>query len=1756
VTANIGVAGASANTTSSAHSTGIKTGDGEDTICNYGNIDVTATSSAQAGGGSLSLVGLSSGGSLAEAITDGIDAGGGNDTVINTGSITVGSVQDNDHPMVYSDVESVSISLLGISSATFGSRAQATGIIGGGGDDTIINTGAITVGDDHWMAKGKGYGFSGNFFDFFSLTSVGSTAEAVSTGIEGGDGNNTILNDSSGVLTVKATSYARTEGAADTTFGSPAAFASSTTRATATGITSGEGDDIIENKGKIDVYAYTWADPYSDSWAGWGSPRADSSGNATATAVGISAGEGQNFVTNTGVINVKALAETTPYAKANSDIDTTDAEAASSSEVVAYGIVAGSNDDMIQNQGDLIVQAVAEKGTSNDQRTTAWTDEVAKVGTSKNDPGIRSSATATGISAGGGTNQITNDGTIDVKATATGDGYAFAESDAYDTETIIWAVVDTTATGIATGPGSSQVINNGLMEVSATAISQTDSDSDSVDDADATGGATVTAKAWGINASGNNALVINAGALDVDANATTKGNSRADSGGDGYGTAIFEPNSNVDAVGISAGDGGTVWNKAQAQITVDAKAMIDVSANGDEFGTIGTSKETPGAKVVAKAVGISMGNGNNQIINDGSISVDGEGNINAGSRSLSTTRSTHTNAWALTDATATGLTVGKGESSITNTGELEVSSKSIAYLNDPDGGTGTYWRSDSYYNADAKTGAYAYSHATGIEASADNSGSPGNTIITNSGKMIITSTATAKGNSRGDSGAGDGNATTYAEASADAYGFVVGNGNKLVSIENSGTLEAKSTVDTFALAHGDDNSYAHAKSYGYAYGINIGDNNELVSIKNSGTFHVESTATADARDDEPTMYSESSTDAYGIKIGNSNSLITNSGVLDIRSSATATIYSDEGPAASTISSAYATAISTGDGNNTIRNDSQVQVIATAESNPSGGNSNSTNTATAQAIGIKTGSNSDTITLGTGSLINTASNASTFSYNGATSVSAIGIDAGDGANQITNYGSISVNADASAEVKREEIFIWSITYPATAVSNATGIKLGQGADIINNYGEIMVDSKSGAVINQVLDLSAGTKSATANAIGIDAGNGDNFIANYGSIDVSALAAAGTGASPRVRTDGVENTTAIGIKTGDGNDTIINSGTIDTANQRLEWVGGWAHITSQPGIAITSGAGNDQVFLMNGSITTGNIDLGDGDDWLTFVGIPLVTGNVTGGTGTDTLVFQGAGSIGFTPIDFENAIKQGAGTFTAANLGTMRRIEVNQGTLEVNSDYAMANDSTFQAKVNGDGSHGQLKVNGTTTLDGALKVVRGSGAYVNGTTYNILTGDTVNGWFTSETLPDPTPMVSFHVNPPRDRVEIEAQVNSFTTVSNNPTYNRIARYLDKILPTARGDLAYVLGEIQLLSEPGQFNTAFSSLSPDSYDHFTRATYDSTWQYIKSLQRRMDTIRSYGITSGYDQQAKPILLAYKGSDASLGQLFATGELSQTEAKNGLWLNAFGQWGDQEGDPGFTGFDYNVWGTTLGFDHTFGDNLIAGLSLGYSRTDIDLDGHRGDGDIDSLFGSLYGSYFNKNAYIEAAFSYGRNWYENQRLILVGPIQRRASSEHDGDVFSGYLGAGYYFNLKDWFIGPFGSLRYVYSDEQGFQEKGADSLNLSVDSRQTDSLVSELGLQVTRAFGTKYGSLIPEVRAAWSYDFAIDDRVITTSFEGSPGAVFSIRGQEVKRNGAVVGAGITFIHKSGFSTSLKYSGEFREGYQSHGVIGELRYTF
>jgi uncharacterized protein with beta-barrel porin domain len=755
-------------------------------------------------------------------------------------------------------------------------------------------------------------------------------------------------------------------------------------------------------------------------------------------------------------------------------------------------------------------------------------------------------------------------------------------------------------------------------------------------------------------------------------------------------------------------------------------------------------------------------------------------------------------------------------------------------------------------------------------------------------------------------------------------------------------------------------------------------------------------------------------------------------------------------------------------------------------------------------------------------------------------------AGNGGNvTVTNSGNIATQGAFAHGIVAQSVGggggLAGISNPQGATSttfgpNAHGI-LTQGAGLGVSFAGSVGGNGSGGNVTVV-------HSGNINTLG------------YGSHGIFAQSAGGllSGGAVNVTLNG--NITAQGV---DSDGILAQSvGGTGGNNIAINIISGTVQGGSGSGAAVKFLDGKDNTLDNRAAISalSGNAIIGgDGNETINNYGI--VTGSV--GLGAGRNVFNNNAAAIFNS---GAAVDLGAGnTFT--NAGTLSpggsRAPL---TTVLNGNLVQTSSGTFEAEVYGDGRHDQVQVNGgSASLDGTLLVMRGQGPYINGTRYNIIevTGTQgISGAFSNFLLPEPKPLLRFGVNQLPNIVEVEVYAQKYTTVATNRVEQAIGNYLDRIMPTATGDLLNVLGEFQSLSL-SQFGTAFSSLSPDSYDNFTRTTYANTHQHTKSLQYRMNNVRSY-LQAHESGNETPILLAYRGSDA--GQLYNLERVSQIQGKNGLWFDAFGQWGNQgeenryHWNGGYTGYDYFMRGATLGFDHNLSDKFMAGASLGYSRSDIDLDHDQGSGYIKSLYGSIYGSYFHKNLYIDGAFSYGRNWYNNHRLITIGTIHQKAYSEHDGDLFSAYLQGGYYFDIKKWLIGPFASLQYIYLDEESFNEKGAGGVSLRVDGRKTDSLVSELGVRLARVFKTKCGSLIPEVSAAWLHDFDIDDRVITSSFAGSPGASFSIRGQDVERNGATLGAGITFIHKSGLSTSLKYIGEFREKYRSNGVMGEIRYTF
>ena len=1782
-----------------------------DVITNEGLISVTtlvtADTNSTSTADSITFIGEAEGTAVSNAsakvLADGIgiDGGADNDTITSKKMITVKTTADASVTST-SEVDSYATfggaSSMGVSDASANVLAEATGISGGSGDDVITGLAPVTV-----EAESIGSVTANSYVDAAvtfggasskAASDASATKKAIARGIDGGDGDDVITNyDDLRVTAISAgTVTSESRAKAKATFGSSRSL---TTTAAALegavdtkGIIGGSGADTIKNFGRVDSIAdatlYVKNSSVATAKSTFGSSDARafsvSTAQGKASAAGISGDDGKDIIDNEGVVNASAIANTeiksATVAIARSTFGGEFTVAASTNyaagESTSTGITAGAGDDKIVNKQLVTVET---GGTVKLDSLTVSSD-----GPAYSNAGTIALANSRGVDGGAGDDDVLNSNTVFVKTKPRILSAARTFGSGGNVDGKVGILLNATAAGIAGGEGNDAINNAGNVLVLA-GVQETGS---TLSEDEVGGSTTITDKSFTalgnpqdlagkwirITGGGNPDFFTQVVAFDqttgeftlrdalkydlptgtaytlydygikepdiTSLNVTVGGRTRVDA----------STTASVQAKGIVGGDGDDqIVNAGTTAVSASSlvkTVTVNVTRNIRADTRIDSSVDAAGIEGNDRSSVTDVSDGGTNLFTD--LSRKGEDPdaivgksllFKSGSSADFATRVVEfdpdTGTFTLADPLPAGglmrgdtYTLGGGSDSITNLGEIDVRADSAI--------DASSW-SLSFGSADIAAVGRAQALSAGIR------GGEFNDFLENYGNVWTRSTADVSSTERVLVGFGSADQKLVFEAASNSVGVDAGAGDdRFINAENNSiNAEAASTADvngvtTTVLAEVKNSVNAIADAT--VLGLDLGQGNNVAY--NEGEFRVSAGAITNAQAISEKVYiplfgflNETNADAdalakasaWGIRAGSGEDQVFNHNLIQVDAAADASSFAQ----GSKVGDQDDTSTVTGDSNEGSKTFVDASLIPAEGQAPpdlvgkwvrflSGENVDfftrivgfdpSTGTITildelpGDLKAAVLDEDGEVITPADGYTFSAARNGTSASV---ASALATGIDGGDGNAIVENVGVLRVKASAKADTTART-YGGQATAEANSSAEARGIRTGTGDDVIRNTGVIDAGSEV------VTTISGGSATEIATATGIDAGDGNNQIANEGEINVSASVAQPNGEA-RAR----------GIITGEGDDTIINSGKIITATV--------ANGTEKPGIGIATGGGNDHVTLARGTLVEGSINLGEGNDTLAFQGSPVVSGEVTGESGIDALIFDGAGSFGSVLSDFESATKREPGTFTVASLTTVQRVEVDQGTMEIDDDYQLAAGGTFQTKIYGGGDSGQLKINGEAGLAGTLKVVRGPGAYVSGTKYDVLVADKTTDWFSDEIMPEPTALVSFRAKGYPDRVEVEPVVKSFTTVANNRLHRTIARYMDRILPSASGDLSNVLGEFQNLSGT-QFNTAFSGLSPDSYNNSTSTSLNETQQYVKTIQQRMHSLR-----------------------ASLN--FAAAD---TRPKYGAWLQGFGQRGDQDSDDGYTGYDFDLYGGTLGADRFLTDQVLLGVSLGVSRADIDFDNNMGDSGIDAFIGSLYGSWFTKNYYLDASLSYGYQEYNNNRNITIGAIHRNANSDHDGSIFSGYLEGGYNFSFGRWMLGPYATMNYLYLDEDGFTESGAGSLDLSVDDRQTDALFSQLGAVVAGRLSYENFEVMPELRLAWQHDFDIDDQVVTSSFAGAPGVKFSIDGQNIERNSLVAEVGATLFHKNGLSVPIKYSAEFRDDYTAHGVLGLIRYEF
>ena len=1771
----VGVALTNAATKANATGTAISGDDGVDTIVNTAAIGSSAKAQATATSVAVSApiaivplgVALSDSSAEAEAQSYGVSGGAGDDTIDNQGAITVGVIGAE---LGGADAKAIgtsaSASVLGasIGDANAIARSTAVGIEGGAGEDTIGNTAGITT-----TAKSKATGTSVTVaLAGASIGDARGEASATASGVRGGADRDIIVN--SGNLTSDAVADARGTSVNITFTGAALGNILRDSRTTATavahGIEGNEGDDDIfhslpgngsaGDEGTVDsktikASASATASDVSVNIVLPGPTGGAAIGkvgtSAHATATGIDGGAGEDAIESNGKIDLSAVASA-PGASVNVNLQAAGAALAdgrTSAEAAATGISGGAEKDSVTLRADSVMIGVS------DAKTGTTGVSVNLIGATSVNANIDATARGTGIDGGDGDDTLTNLGSIDW--TALSDARASSVSINLVGAALGGATTlsSATATGIAGAAGEDTIENHGTMTLTADAKTTSGGVTVSLaGHAAADSNIQAVAEAVGIDGGSGKDTITSRGAIQATATADAPASSVDVNIA---GTALGDARTSAQATSIGLQGGGeddTLRNFS----TIEAASTATTSADDVSVviaGLASSSKDVLTA--TARSSGIAGGEGADDMYSAGDVTVSANATTTIGGSTVNIFGVSQSGGTANANVTAVGLDGGAGDDGIHNFAKLTVGST----------GTMTIDRGNFEFGgvASAEGSLISSTSATGI------AGGAGADSLYNQGDIEVTSSATltATGNTTAVFGAASAGAALTADATA--IGMDGGKDTdvppaeedlKVQTLSNTGTLTVTSAATmtsarpSFTVA-GSASADALLEAVSQATGIAGSAYDD--AIYNSGTIEVAATSSQTATGGSKAVLagggtasatSNATAMATGVDGGPGNHFLVNDGTIraDANPSGTVTNNSNAGflfGSSGAISEIDLTAKGRGarfgDGVNTIFNNNLIDVRAR-----SGG----TAASTAHGADIING---DTVATATATV----------------NASAYGILLGDGANPITNHGTITVLADPSLTADAHANGNGAdgdgtATATATVTATAVGIQAGGGNNQITNNDSITVNAKPSATADSFADSDAGgtarstaTATATATAVGIRAGDGDNWIINHGTLTVTAMPtgnATATGTIDQVSicipftricatiqlgnkvlsASSPESGTAIGIDTGSGNDTIVNHGVI-TATRTVEDV-------ASNGVAIRSGAGNDTVVLGNGSATTGSIELGEGDDTLHLIGSPIVNGNIASGSGANSLVFEGTGSFANSLSGFVNALKQGAGTYTLPGLPAMTgKLEVRQGTLQLNSDYQMAASSTFQTTVNGDGSHGQLKVGGAAGLDGALVVDKGPGAYVNGTTYDVVSASSVTGGFISQQLPDSTALLSFSTNQTSTAFQVQANVAALSTVARNPVGAALAKVLDGASIDANSDLGRVVDDFQQLSQR-DFNRGFSSLSHESYHPFSAATLNTLQRYSGAVHTRMNIARAmfrgkpFAEAVDRTDLAQETYLSQFGATPLTFDLFHNGDAQKARQRSGFWLSGFGNTMAQNEEAGFSGFQQHTSGIPAGFDVRLSDRLIAGVAATQSHGTLNFQDERSAGRSEGVFTTVYGTYFTDHAELEALFSYGRDNYRNVRRITLGGLDRRARSEHDGDIFAARFEGRYHLDWENLKIEPFASLQYSRQNIAGFRETGAGDLDLIVNQRSVDALASQLGLRLARSFSFGAGLLIPELTAAWQHDFRLGDSSFSAFFRGAPQDKFRITAPDDSGGAMRLGGALTFIGNRHFSAA------------------------
>lgn len=443
------------------------------------------------------------------------------------------------------------------------------------------------------------------------------------------------------------------------------------------------------------------------------------------------------------------------------------------------------------------------------------------------------------------------------------------------------------------------------------------------------------------------------------------------------------------------------------------------------------------------------------------------------------------------------------------------------------------------------------------------------------------------------------------------------------------------------------------------------------------------------------------------------------------------------------------------------------------------------------------------------------------------------------------------------------------------------------------------------------------------------------------------------------------------------------------------------------------------------------------------------------------------------------------------------------------------------------------NGTATVSGTTRIVYTPRADFVGEdrfTYTVANSS-------GESTGTVTVVVGATLNTAGDLVQQESLAGTLQTIASSDSASDALR-------------ERILGLTELLNRPGGLERvaeALHSISPEEAAAQALGGARISQIQVGNVNQRLVELRAgssgfsvNGLTLNLGGQTLPgnLLAAMLPFGSSGG---ASGDEDSGFSRLGVFVNGQFESGSRNTTRLQRGFDSKVYGFTTGVDYWFTRQFLMGVSTGYGHTKSKTVQKGGDLEIDGMTFSLFGSYqLTDRGYVDLVVNGTYNQYSSTRNIAYvdafGPVRRTAKSNTEGWQQRYSINSGYDFPLGAWTLGLRGRMEYGRTTIDGYTERGADPLNLAIDTQTVDSVTTALGGIVSYTAGTVVGVFVSQLNVEWEHEFAKDSRLIGAHFAADAGRHrFTVRTDSPDRDYVNVRASVSAVLPHGGSAFVQY---------------------